>query len=314
MRQQTVDMLYDHVSCTTFDINLLFYIFSFLEIQLSQTIIQTKSVKGVAWLEGNIYVVIDETNIVYVHPDQESIDGSKEGNIELDGMENPWNMVASQLSRSIFISEPGNNCFWRIQMPGRKISRWDVDGEPNDMLISSSDVLVLYVCVVLGYRWDGDSDCLHQLHLFRSSDVMWMDSILLSIEIKDLYHAVQLLNGNFVISYSMKDDPDVHHLSELSADGSDFIRNFDPRSIESIRMDGWKPYYLWIDEDENIFIADRDNDRVVLLNSRWTDVQILLNRGQHSIKSPWMLCYVREKQQLIVNRCASTDVQVFNLL
>ena len=43
-------------------------------------------------------------------------------------------MVASKLSRSIFISDPGNRCLWRIQMPGREISRWEVDGTPyNDV-------------------------------------------------------------------------------------------------------------------------------------------------------------------------------------
>ena len=71
------------------------------------------------------------------------------------------------------------------------------------------------------------------------------------------------------------------------------------------------PYYLSIDEDGNIFIADYNNDRVVLLHSRWTDVQILLNRDQHSIQSPLELCYIREKQQLIVGQQrsgGSTDV------
>ena len=77
-------------------------------------------------------------------------------------------------------------------------------------------------------------------------------------------------------------------------------------------------HHLSIDEDGNIFIADRDrNDRVVLLHSRWTDVQILLNRDQHSIESPSSLCYIREKQQLIVGQRRSggstDDVRVFNL-
>ena len=281
----------------------------FLEIQLSKKInpTNTNPVMGVAWLEENIYVVYKSSNIVYVHPDQESIDGSKDGNIELKGMKDPWDMMASKLSRSIFISDLDNRCLWRIQMPGREISRWEVDGTPWTMSISSSDVLVVDVV----------RDDRHYLNLYRSSDVMLIELIPLPTEMKVLYHAVQFSNGNFIISHSTNDDPDVYLTSELSVDGRKFIRSFDPRSFASIGLNDWMPRHLSIDEDGNIFIADNNNDRVVLLNSRWTDVQILLNRDQHSIESPRRLCYIQEKQQLIVGQWISggsaDDVRVFNL-
>jgi len=303
-------MLYDLVCCIQHSILICCYIISFfLEIQLSKEINRTNTnpVRGVAWLEENIYVVHRSSNIVYVHPDQESIDGSKDGNIELEGMKDPWDMVASKLSRSIFINDGDNRCLWRIQMPGREISRWEVDGTPYKMSISSSDVLVVNVV----------RDDREYLNLYRSSDVMLIESIPLPTEMNVLNHAVQLSNGNFIISHSMDDDPDVFLISELSVDGRKFIRSFDPRSFASIGLDGWTPYYLSIDEDGNIFIADNNNDRVVLLHSRWTDVQILLNRDQHSIESPRRLCYIREKQQLIVGQSRSggstDDVRVFNL-
>ena len=252
-------------------------------------------------------MVTHRSNIVYVHPDQESIDESTDGKIELKGMKNPEDMASSKLSRSIFISDRENRCLWRIQMLGREISRWKVDGEPWRMSISSSGVLVVNV------RRDGRQ----HLHLYRSSDVMLMESISLPTGIKVMSHAVQMSNGNFIISCSMKDDPDVFLIRELSVDGRNFIRSFDHRSIESKRLDYWTPYYLSIDEEKNIFIADHNNDRVVLLNSRLTDFQILLNRDQHSIESPWTVCYVREKQQLIVGRGGRSnltyDVRVFNL-
>ena len=79
------------------------------------------------------------------------------------------------------------------------------------------------------------------LNLYRSSDVMLIESIPLPTEIKVLNHAVQLSNGNFIISHSMNDDPDVFLISELSVDGRKFIRSFDPRSFASIGLDGWTP-------------------------------------------------------------------------
>ena len=177
------NMLYDLLCCIQHSILICCYIISFfLEIQLSKEINRTNTneVSGVAWLEENIYVIYKSSNIVYVHPDQESIDGSKDGNIELEGMKDPWDMVASKLSRSIFISDRDNRCLWRIQMPGREISRWEMDREPGKMSISSSDVLV--VCVVRVGRG--------YLNLYRSSDVMLIESIPLPTKMKILYHAV----------------------------------------------------------------------------------------------------------------------------
>ena len=259
---------------------------------------------GLAWLEENIYIIYGLSNIVYVHPDQESIDGLKDGNIELKEMKNSQDMVASKLSRSIFISDSGNRCLWRIQNPRREISRWGVDGKPSKLSISSSDVLVVVV-----FR----GGCLY-LNLYRSSDVMLIESIPLPTAIHALNHAVQLSNGNFIISHSMDDDPDEFLISELSVDGRRFIRIFDPRNFA---IDYWEPEYLSIDEDGNIFIADYSNGKIVLLHSRWTDFQILLNIDQHSIKPPRTLCYLQEKQQLLVSQSrlkgSTDDVCVFNL-
>ena len=281
------------------DVPVIIIMFFFLEIQLKINPTHTNPVAGVAWLEENIYVVCRSSNIVSVHPDQESIDGSTDGNIELKGMKDPYDMAASELSRSIFICDRGL-CLWKIQMPGREIGRWEVDGKPNNLSISSSDVLV--VCVV--------RDDSNYLNLYRSSDMMFMESIPLPTEINVLYHAVQLSNGNLIISYSMKDDPDVILISELSVDGRKFVRRFDPRSFA---LNCWMSYYISIDEDENIFLPDINNDRIVQLHSRWTDVQILLNRDQHSIESPRSLCYIQEKQQLIVGQWRPGDSTYYDV-
>ena len=277
-------------------------------IQLSGTTIPVnrKQVVGVAWLEGKIYVITNESNTVHVYPDHPSLDRSKHGTILLKGMKNPRDMVASKLSRSIFISDQDNRCLWKIQMPGREISRWDIDGISHNMSVSSSEILVL---CVLNRRYS--------LTLNRPSNVMFMESIPLPTEVDVMKHAVQLLNNNFLIFHSMEVDPDSYLISELSADGNTFIRSFDPRSTGLNQVGYWTSLYMSIDEDENIFISDPGNDRILLLNSRLTDVQILLSRDQHSIKEPVILCYVREKHQLIVCqgrvKGSTHEVRVYNL-
>ena len=102
-------------------------------------------------------------------------------------------------------------------------------------------------------------------------------------------------------------------ISEVSIDGTKIIRSFNLRSIESNESNDW---HLSIDEDDNIFVADYRNERVVLLNPRLDEHHILVNRDQHQIDRPFMLCYVREKQMLIVGHGqyrSSSSVSLFSL-
>ena len=249
---------------------------------------------AVAWLEGRTYVTgWNSLGFVYIYHDtKSSILSKNEQSIELEGMQNPCDMVASQISRSIFISESDNRYLWMIKVPDLKKFRVKVDGKPYNMSIGPTDVLI--VCVVRDDR--------NYLNLYRSSDGMFLDSIPLPTETTCLTHAIQLLNRNFVISYSKVDDPDLFLISELSSDGMNIIRNINPRSFHKNPMYYWNPCHLTMDEDGNIFIADNDNDSVVLMNSRWTDFQLILNRVQHAIEFPRRLYYVQKKQQLIVSQ------------
>ena len=262
---------------------------------------------GVAWLENKIYVISQSSNIVQVY--SESKNKWKVENIELKKMTNPRDMAASQPGRSLFLCDIGNRCLWRIQMPGRGVSRWDIEGNPGRISISSSGVLI--VCV---NRCDRPV-----LIINRSSDLIMMETIHPPTEVAIVKHAVQLMNGNLIIAYALNEAPAAFKVGELSINGEYFIRSFDPRSVGMKRLYySWTPYHLSIDEAGNIFCADLNNARVVQLNSRLSDVQILLSRVQHSIESPLRICYVDEKQQLIVCQRKSSgtlqEVHVFDLV
>ena len=62
----------------------------------------------------------------------------------------------------------------------------------------------------------------------------------------------------------------------------------------------WHNVYLSIVDNDNLFIADSKGDQIFLLNSHLKVIQILLDRMPHGIDQPWRLCYLPDKQQLIV--------------
>ena len=249
-------------------------------------------VDGVTWLENKIYVVCRGSNRVHVFPDEEPFDELKEEEIKIGGMKQPSDMSASKVSRSMFISDPGVRCLWRVQMPGGGISRWEMDGTPGCLSITSSDELIV----------DVEREDRYYLDIISCLDVTRTQSIPLPTEVKNVRHAVQSSNGNIIILHSTKKFPGVYQISELSIDGRNFIRTFDPRSVQSMNIKNWEPFHISFDDDGHLFVPDFRHSIVYLLSSQLTDPRILLKSYQHQLDGPQRLCYVREKQQLIVGQ------------
>ena len=313
-----------------------FFIFYFPDMELDGRIkIKAESgfggVAGVTWLENKIYVVCWESNRIFVFSDQKPFDRLEKDEIEIKEMKNPWDITASRGRRSIFISDwdEASKCLWKIQMEDKQVSRWKMDGSPYGLSITSSDELLVVV-------WESDGR--DYLYIYRSSDVCRLKRISFPMKIKDAFHAVQSSNGNYIILYGtgewIESDEEenafeggkvikrkkrrrsVNLVSEMTVDGS-IVRTFNPSSFESIPSK-WNPRHLSIDSDDNIFIADVKGDRVFLLNSQLTDLQILLTKDRHRIVRPSSLCYLREKQQLIVGEDGSVGndgetVSIWNL-
>ena len=207
-------------------------------------------------------------------------------------MKDPEDMSASKVSRSMFISDRGDRCLWRVQMPGGGISRWEMDGTPGSLSITSSNELIV----------DVRRDDRYYLDIFSCSDVTRTQSIPLTTDVKNVRHAVQSSDGNIIILHSTENFPDVYQISELSIVGRNFIRTFDPRSVQSMNIKNWDPSHLSFDDDGHLFVVDRRHYRLYLLSSQLTDPQILLKPYQHQLDGLHRLCYVREKQQLIVGQ------------
>ena len=142
----------------------------------------------------------------------------------------------------------------------------------------------------IDYIWD----------IFSCSDVTRTQSIPLSTEVKDVRHAVQSSNGNIIIIHSTENFPDVFQISELSIDGRNFIRTFDPRSVQSMNIKNWDPRHLSFDDDGRSFVADYRHDRVYMLSSQLTDPRILLK--DVSTSTPWTAQTLLRTREATVDR------------
>ena len=88
-------------------------------------------------------------------------------------------------------------------------------------------------------------------------------------------------------------------------DGKTFIRNFDPStSCGPLQLKNWYPIRLLLGENGVIFVVDScsDGERIIQVHSQLTDHAVILSKGQHLLDQVTRLCYVPEKQQLILGQ------------
>ena len=272
--------------------------------------IEDKPVAGLSWFENKIYVICEKSTNIHVYPDNspyeelqdEEIKITKKWHFRTKVIKSPKDMVASHVSRSIFISD-SNGCIWKVKMPSRLISRLVTDGIPSKLSISTADKLLTIV---------SRKNCLY-LDVYRSTDFIRTKSFPLPTEVVLPSNVVQSSNGNFIISYEIRNSRS-WMISELSNDGKKIILSIQHPTLLEIQMKHLHPHHLAIDERDRILVADYLESRVLQYNSKLTDHTVLLDDDKHRINLPQRLCYVRSKQQLfVVHGWSPSYVSIFHL-
>ena len=269
---------------------------------------------GVTWLENKIYVICHDSNRVHVYSDEEPSKELKEEGIQIEGMIRPIDVAASRSSRSIFIVDDLSWGIWEVRIAGKVIRRLDLEGRPTLMSITSTNEILVAV------QHEGLQEKRWNLNIYRSSNLTLSQSIPLpaGMAVKQVTHAVQLSNGNFILALVNNTSPhggsyyhpDTDAIVEMSKDGNKFERVLDPCVLFPWCTMQTEISHLSIDEDDNIFAADIRRNRVIVLNSRLSEYRSIVH-----VAGPGRLCYVKEKQQLIVGSQWTPDftVSAYNL-
>jgi len=104
-------------------------------------------------------------------------------------------------------------------------------------------------------------------------------------------------------------------ISELTRDGQMVIRRLIP--LGETQQLNYSGNYLSLDSDDRVFVADRGNGRVILLDSDLNWKQSLCptkdEKEETRIQEPWRLCYDEEMKQLIVGGFLGKILNVYTL-
>jgi len=174
-------------------------------------------------------------------------------------------MTVCAHNRCAYISDPSNNCIHRVELPyGDDVTNWPVNDKPACFSVTDTHS-VLVTC-----------DQVRKIKEFSTHGSL-LREIELPQDVTSPHHTVQLSNGQFIVCHGSRDDP-VHRVCLIGSDGN-VVKSFGgPKGSGSQQMN--VPCHLAVDENGFVFVADRNNYRVLLLSPELTYVRDVVSRDQ----------------------------------
>jgi len=193
----------------------------------------------------------------------------------------PWDIAACEQTSIVYVSE-SPACVWRVSSDGEDVKLW-LSKSPSDtqwtLSVTSSRLLVTSVSANQLTQFDEVGNELRRVDL---PDDMKPE------------HAMESPTGTFIVSHEntqLKQD----QVSEVDT-GGQVLRQFSGSRLVPL---GFTPH-IAVDSQGNIFVADRDNRRILLLNSELTLRRVIIDEHQLKDKRPECLCYTEKSGQLLV--------------
>ena len=201
--------------------------------------------------------------------------------IVVKGLKYPWDIAACEQTSLVYVADSG--CIWRMSADGADTRNWipsslDDVFEPWTLSVTSTRLLVTSWLTNQLTQFDADGNELRRVYL---PDYM------------DPRHAVESPTGTFIVSHE-NTQLDQWQVSEVNTGGG-VLRRFTRSHLSSL---GWT-LHVAVDSHGNIFVADSNNGRILLLDAHLTLRRVIIDEHQLNYK-PWCLCYREQSGQLVV--------------
>jgi len=222
--------------------------------------------------------------------------------INIKEIRDPDDIRSSEKENVLYVSDLDRKFIWKIVRETddkHQIIKWlTLDYYPTTFSMSGDGHVLVYNSTLSILRIYGSN-----AELLRSTE--------LTRDIQNPYYAAGTSFGNFIVLHWWMDEKTAESegnrewlivMSEVSRDGQTVVRRFIP-SNEKQKLN--RPEYILLDSDDRVFVADTENNRVILLDSdlRWNRIICPTNEEKEvrrPIPSPCRLCYDEEMKQLII--------------
>jgi len=229
-------------------------------------------ISGITVLDSELFVVrygptrvsvYDTNNFTFAH------------NISITGSSHLWAIVASPRDNCLYISDDGLEVVHRYDLSNNVTTNWSVGGRCWGLSLTSTDksdnvlVTVSDTRRIKEYTPDGYLD----------------REISLDSSIVEPYHSVQLSSGRFVVSHGGWNGS-LHRVCIVDSRRRIFEKYGEARASRVEQLNG--PRHLAVDGRGNVLVADRYDNRVVLLSPSLTHLGYIEIPG-HKLNKPYAL-------------------------
>ena len=270
---------------------------------------------GITKLQKEIYLLcqaVPRKNVIRVFKDQSPFLPQKE--IELKDVKAPYDIGSSVMKNCLYICDNKERCVWKTTK------------ETNDQHNTIKWLTTDYQPVTLSVSSDGQLVMIN-ISAFRlmiyGSDAELIRWVRLPLDIMHPCHAVETSMGNFVVIHPEENvtgnigriGPLDMVFTELNRDGHTVMRR--SVSLYEPRQQVFLDFCHSLDSDDRVFVADTENDSVILLDSdlKWNRILCSIKEEKKDGRKRWprRLCYDEEIKQLIVGRPFGDGVNVYSL-
>jgi hypothetical protein len=261
---------------------------------------QDCAVHGLTTLHNELFVVYLESHIVHVYCIQPPY--TRLPDIPVTGLEDPQGIAACSISSScscLYVLdwrfENSSHCVWEVT--DGKADKWlDDVGSIWSLSVTPEGHIVMLIRI---------PDLPRKVDIYDTNKVK-LSSLQLPPDIDEPHHVIQTVDKSFIVCIG-DESTGLNRVCEVNSKGE--IGKSCGKSRGSGQLN--KPMHIAQDREERVFIADCDNDRVLLWDKRLNILHVLLTWS--SGKHPRRLFFDRQTTQLIVG-LESGEVEIFSLL
>ena len=188
--------------------------------------------------------------------------------LSVPGLGRSFGLAACASNKCLYASDYNNGRVHRVELSGSNaVTRWSVGRGPAGLTVNRAKNLLV---VIAGER---------QLHQFTTHGTL-LQTIQLQTDSEHLRQDVEPSNGQFVISHTGT----CYRVCLLDVKGA-VVRSYGGTPGSGLtKMNG--PAGLAVDEDENILVADRNNNRLLVLDRSLTSAREMTVSVDGGLKDP----------------------------
>jgi len=251
-----------------------------------------KTISGLSILETTLFVVSEDSSEVEVY-DLKTLSFSRRWN--LMKLLDPVDISSCDINKCLYISDSKGSDdqmsqILRVDANGNLIQNWSTGDDYGCLSVTDE----LNVILTVHYKsklneYSPNGQLIREINL--SSDASLCNP----------WHAIKLISGHFIISHGYFDD-DPHRVCIVDTDGK-LIKSFGQKPGSTISKMNI-PFYLSVDENGFVMVADRVNSRVLLLNSDLEFKKEILSRNVNfEVQNPRRILLDKDSGLLLVADC-----------